>query len=395
MSAARAPGLAVLLAATATLVCAAAGCAPQEPANRLSKPQLRDRAWSLLTLMASAEDPRLRTLAIEAMAETDAAAGLRYYRDSLADRSVGNTVARFAACMAVGQNRLAEARDAVEANIDDADPSVQAAAAFALARMGDLSRTDRLVQLTFHSRPNIRANAFRLIGMLEDPRLEVILKRAVVDDDISVRWEGQEALARLGNEQIIEQLLSWSNMGYPDERIRSMQILGQLRIARAAPVIDGQRLNPYDEVRLAAVRSLGLMGDPVGMGFVQSKLREKEKLVYDDNMSDEAFLEYQSGVRIRSMAAMAAGAIGREELLPHLAARLNDQDRRVRIAAAKAIIETIDRGPHPRITPQRADMPNAEPGGRTIRRFDTPRGEEQNDTRLDRRVAPGGTRPQQ
>jgi len=248
--------------------------------------------------------------------------------------------------MALAHLRDPQSRGVLEAQLRDENRGVRAAAIFALHRLGDASRTKELAGLLLYTADQeVRRNVAMIFAELGDPKAMPVLRRAARDRDIAVRWHVQEAMARLGDKEAVEQLIMFAHSGYGDERLIGILALGRIKDRQATRcLLDMVRRDNPLEVKLAAVRALGQIGSPTGEDMARKAL-----VWVPDKAGEEVEAEPKNvrQVRIRSMAALALAEVGRPDVVGDLLARMQRDDPRVGVAAAAAILRIAARRGEP------------------------------------------------
>lgn len=317
----------ILLASCGSL--GSAGCT--EPVNEFA---LRQRAVDGLKAgVRYAHNPAVRAQAIEALQQTAPEEGVLWFQTALRDEHPG---VRFAGCMALGAMRHPASREMLLTRVHDEDARVQAAAIYSLHRIGDTEYTGRLAELLLrHKDPQVRNNAAYVLGELGEAGAIPILRRAVHDEEVAL--QAVEAMAKLGDDRAFQQLTIFTHDYRGDRRIVALNALGALRDPKGLKAIELQYIEAsMIEVRLAAARAMGCFGRKDGLRFSLDHLDFTAPSPREDDPAANQIM------RIRSMAALALGAIGDRSALPKLQARLDAQDDpRVQVAAAKAILEII------------------------------------------------------
>lgn len=307
----------------------ALGC--EQPINEFA---LRQRAIEGLKAgIRYEENPAVRAQAIEALQQAAPDEGVLWFQQALTDDHPG---VRFAACMALGAMRHKESREFLLTRVHDEDASVQAAAIYALHRIGDTSYTGRLAELLLRSKdPQVRNNAAFVLGELGEPGAIPLLRRAVRDDDISV--QAVEAMAKLGDERAFQQLTIFTHDFRGDRRIIALNAIGLLRDPKGLKAVELQfKEASMIEVKLAAARALGRFGRKDGLKLALDHLDFTTKAAREGDPIDNQIM------RVRSLSALALGAIGDKSALPRLKARMEAQDDpRVQLAAAKAVLDIL------------------------------------------------------
>jgi len=203
--------------------------------------------------------------------------------------------------------------DEVNRLTGDEDPEVRVAAVRSLGRVGGDEAVEKLrVALTDES-PKVRGEAARALGNRETPEARKALKIALRDGDF---WVVRESLVALGqggaaNPEVVDSILAFinhSNGAVALEAVRALNRLGWCgdinRVVEASrhpdpevvkevlagcerwpvddvrPVIISALSDPHWDVRVAAVRKIGAMKDPVAMQAVYERLNlESDDLV--------------------------------------------------------------------------------------------------------------------
>lgn len=331
------PSGAMIRLAAMWAITGAAGCSHLAPVDPI---QLRTEAAHCLTWYCLDDSASMRVRALEALSDTSAAEGVERFRYALSDDYWG---ARFEACVGLGEAHDENAMNLLRERLQDSHDGVRAAAIWALHRMGDQSHTSELASLLLeHDDAAVRRLTAQLLGRLGEPKSMVLLRRAARDSDQGVRWEATAAMARLGNEKAVQQLVYSAHSGFSDRQTFALLELALLAEPKCESLFR-YRLEegPHSETRLVAARGLGRLGQPDGLRLALESLRFDQP-----NPSPEVVKvdppQQQIG-RIRAMAALALGAIGDESALEALAQAMRSDVPEVRVAAAKAIVEIVDR----------------------------------------------------
>ncbi|MCK4660070.1 MAG: HEAT repeat domain-containing protein [Phycisphaerae bacterium] len=315
----------------ALLLCS--GCS--SPLSRQECKTLRDRA--MLALKQGTHYEALATVraqAVEALQKVAPERGLPWIRTALSDEHPG---VRFAACAALGVLHDRVSLPRIESLLTDPDPSVQAAAIFALHRMGNSQHSQRLADfLLEHENPEVRRNTAMLLGRLGEEGAIPLLARAMMFGDEGLRLQAMESMALLGSEEALQQLKfdaysgdgaqqTFALLALAEARDPSLEDLFRLRLENATHL----------ETKLAAAKGLGYLGLDVGYAVARRALGFNKPRKGDRKDPPEVQV-----MRIRPLAAHALGAIGNLDALPALRERMNnDEDPRVQLAAAMAIVQ--------------------------------------------------------
>jgi len=309
-----------------------AGCAPK-PA--LNPEEMQRLAMRYLTAGATFRDnPVVRAQAIEALEQIEGERAAVWFREAIRDEHPG---VRFAACMALGEIRHKPSEAAVRACLNDPDPNVRVAAMFALRRLGDPGFVREFGEIVrTHPDANVRRNAVLALGRLGEPGALALLKKARDDKDDSVQLQALEAMALLGDKHAIQQLIYYANGGLGDRQAFALGTLGRTKDPRCMDILRySLRQATHLESRLAAARSLGLMGSDEGFALALASLNwnSPNPKLTDDPPANQI-------MRIRTMAAFALGAIAKPDALERLRQHMEDpSDPRLQVAAATAILQ--------------------------------------------------------
>jgi HEAT repeat protein len=290
--------------------------APSKPIPMPLESALRDQAVDELQKAYHGTDPFLRANAVEGMQMTLGADARVEILSALDDPT---SIVCFAACMACGELRLAEAGPKLQAIADGHDAHAEVAALYALHRLGNVRRSHRLEALARAADTGTRADVATVLGMLGEPSAMNILKVLGNDDDFAVRAAAWQAMWCLGNKQGLTNLVSLTVSQHPDDQIIGLLGIAAPKDRRVAGNLRGLLTSDYAEVSLAAARALGEIGMDDGYTVVMNYVNSPD-------------------ARVRALAAFALGAIGRSDAQPKLAILLRDNDPHVRLAAAVAIL---------------------------------------------------------
>lgn len=292
--------------------------------------KLQQKARAVLTNYTYAEDPILRSNAIESLAKSHQITTLEIILSGLDDPYWG---VRFTSALALMELKPEKAIPILKEKIKkEENKSVKAAIAAALHSMGNEEFTSIIGNALFDKDPIVRRNAALILGRLADRRAIKILRYALRDDDLSVKLQVLEALTLLGDSRAQRLMLdSYLRSYYDDEKILAILALAEAGVEEAKDRLieifqessDPQRLG----MRLVAARGLAMLGDMRGKNTAikalnfKSKDSEKEKL-------------------IQTLSALALAYMPEDKhTLCALAEKLTDNNPQVRIAAAFAILK--------------------------------------------------------
>ncbi len=255
----------------------------------------------------------------------------------LADPNAG---VRFSAAIVVGKKRLSDCTQILEPLRLDPDPSVRAAALYALVRLGktvDLSPLNELV-----SSPNaeIRANTFFVLGELKNPTaiplVESVVGRRLLGVDQTrariVDLQAAEAMAKMGDYRQYDPIRA--ALFAPSEQSEivalACQMVGETndRGARGHLIGLWNGRGPLEkpiEIRLIAGAALARIGEPNLEPIMQlCQVAAKD-----------------SAPTIRAQAAATLGWVGGKRALDALTPLLRDPYAMVRLSAASAYLRVF------------------------------------------------------
>ena len=283
-------------------------------------PALQEAARKELATEAAATEPILRVHAIEAEREAIGADGTADYLRALNDPA---PIVRYAGAMVVGELQLKVARGTLLGMVEDKNPFVRIGVRFALHRLGDYTYSHDFEFLARDPNPHVRATTAMALGRMGDESAIKILTVLRRDPDPAVRQQASEGLWRLGEMTGAEDLAGLVKSHYRDD-----QMIAMLGLASKHDPSVRQHIRPEisgidTDVRLVAARAMAMLGGgPYDIGYPIAMEGARE-----------------ADPKLRVLAALALGAIGRTDEQPVLRELLNDKDPDVRIAAAEAILQ--------------------------------------------------------
>lgn len=253
---------------------------------------------ALPLLCAARDDEALAEVALGALAELGSAG------EEQIDAAWGTLDGdlHLLACEALGRSRGARGGARLVLTLDEADPTLRAAAARALAGRGDTSGASALVR-----RLQIASDDFDLDAELE--------RSALIDALVTITAASHDVEAR----RAVTDLLASAFEGASESvRLAIARVLGSVGAGDHASLMALLAQDPSPAVRRAAVGALaGLHGEA---------RREALRLA----LADEA-------AAVRIVAASAFGDTGEAHALADLERLLLDEDAEVRAAAVRAI----------------------------------------------------------
>jgi len=274
-------------------------------------------------------DPRVRSNAVEVIATVREVRLMPKIQRMLHDPAVQ---VRFLAALAVGDLKYTLGKDEVTKLLNDPDPNVKMAAGYALLRLGQPEHFRIVSDAIASQDQTVRANAALLLGKSGYQEALQFLYWMLQQPDSSDRvlLQAVESIAMLGDQRIYQKIWTRLISAYADDRMVGVRAMGALGTAEARNALVTMLDDPVLEVRLAAAEQLGKRGDTAGAPVVQEVFAQRLLVQMD----------VQSTNRVKVLAALAIGEIGTPALARHLPDLLQDPSQTVRLAAAKATLQT-------------------------------------------------------
>ncbi len=276
---------------------------------------------------------------------------------------------QFAAMITAGDLRVAAAKPILLDRLRDEQmpPSLLCAALYALHRLGDDNKTSELGRLLHDDLPQARADAALVMGKMGEPSAIGPLKALQMDDhDPKVQLQVVDSLARLGDEASADSLEAFTKSQFLEDRLVAVQAMGAVKNARSILVLKkmfrGTRQDPA--VRIAASASLAMLGEPAGTEPALQAALDPAGVLRAARPKD-AEIRGVEVVGLQTLALVSLGRMGDPALVQKIHPLLSSQDGKVRVAAAKAILELLKGQPltaTPKAT-SRPALPPAKTGG--------------------------------
>jgi len=278
-------------------------------------------------------DPRIRTNAIEVVARTREVLLMPKVQRLLRDPTAP---VRFLAAVAVGDVEYALARNDIIRLANENDANVKMAAAYALMKLGNADSFKIFRDAITSEDQTVRANAALLLGKSGRRDAVRFLYWALRDDasEDKVVLQAAESIAMLGDDRIYPKLWSRLISAYADDRVLGVRAMGALGTEEARNALVTMLDDPVLEVRLSAAAQLGKLGEPIG----------EPEVLHVFKSHDLAEMDPQGRQRVKVLTALAIGEIGSKSLTKHLGKLLADPSRQVRLAAAKAVLQSGGNG---------------------------------------------------
>jgi HEAT repeat protein len=300
---------------------------PKRPAEDVNNPRLE--ALRIIQAALADGDPLVRVNAIEVIAATRQVKLMPKVVRLLNDQFVP---VRFAAALAIGDLRYSLAENSLRGLLKDKNENVRIAAAYALTKLGFAEYSQLFRSAIASNDQTVRANAALLLGKSGGKDALKFLYWAMQhkDSDDRVAFQAAESIARLGDARIYQKLWTMLISAYADVRVTGIRAMGALGTAEAKNALITMLDDDLLEVRLASAEQLGMLKDPAG---------EREVLqVFEKNLTTG--LDEKSRERTYVLTALAIGQIGTPHLAKFLPPLLKNESKFVRIAAAKAVLQS-------------------------------------------------------
>lgn len=173
----------------------------------------------------------------------------------------GDPTVRAAAAEALGRLGDPSAAGDLAAALRDSEPAVQRQATFALAELEDPRAVEPLISATRLPDAEVREKAADALGHLEDPRALPALERLLTDQNTQVRKSAINALSQFELSTAPEALLSALRDANADVRHEAAHTVGHIGDRRAVPALKTLLNDTNADVRDAAVEALHEIGD--------------------------------------------------------------------------------------------------------------------------------------
>ena len=326
---------------SALAVLACLGCEQIEPVLQLSPSpvspeRLRARLKEVLDEALGSEDAALRSHSLECygLLRNDLSVP-GHIRQGLRDAAIA---VRFAAAVAAGDVEDSASQVMLERLLSDPEAAVRLAAAYGLERLGDPRFEKWYDKVLLAEDENLSALACLLLGKLgNDPprqrsrrKLWQVMQKE--GQSPNVRLQAAESLARLGDESVLNKLLIFAHSGWADDRMLAISGLAFLAAPEAKGMLAGLADDDQTEVRLAAIRALGPLADD------EQRVLVVKHLTYRDSGGNEL-----ASQRVRGLALLALGSRGAQSDSGRLYRALYDPSGYLRIMAARAAIDLLQR----------------------------------------------------
>lgn len=317
---------------------------PTPPASLvMDEQELRDDAVAYLRSRLQDEYPLYRANAIEAL-QFDPELGEQAARAGLEDE---NLAVRFVSAFAIGKHRYTSSAALAHALLRDPSPSVVAAATLALKNNGREVDLGALAKMLQSADPTTAGNAALVLGEIGDESAIGLLRDALhyappqvsEQEQRIVQLQIAEAMAKLGDPTAVARIRTqlYARAGQDGELTAlAASMLGDLNAVRTIPDLTAivgkwKQYRHSAEVRLAALKSLAQLGEPMPVELVTEYLGS----TFQDPVLETAR-------SIRSQAIYVLGHYPADAVLGTVAMSfLDDPREEVRLQAAAAIVRLV------------------------------------------------------
>jgi HEAT repeat protein len=328
-----------LLARGLILACAlvmSAGC--EEPQKIGLAPKITQgvdindltiQAYRIILESLSDKDPAIRANAIEVVAQTGLIKLVPKVQRLLEDEFAP---VRFVAALAIGDLEYSFGARGLQRLFKDPDSNVKIAACYGMVKLGSVKYREVLRRAIGSTDQTVRANAAYLLGKSRDRDAIKLLYWAMLDKDSAdkVKYQTAESIATLGDERIFPKLYTMLLSISADVRLTGIRAMGALGTQDARYALIRMLSDKVLEVRLAAAEQLGMLNDPSGEPEVMDVFNQKLTSGLDPGDRE----------RVNVLTASAIGRIATPNLMKHLPQFLTDESKTVRIAAARAVLQS-------------------------------------------------------
>lgn len=301
---------------------------PSAPTMRSA--DLNRLAVSILITAAGGAEAEQRANAVEAL-QLSPERALPVVHRALQDESAG---VRYAAVVTAGVLKFHTLAQTIRPLKNDADPSVQAGAMFALHMIGEPIDLTPLAELLRRPDPALRGNVSFLLGQIGDPSAVNMLKRVAstpmqrveIERESLVRIQMAEAVATLGDDDALDALRAGAYSQFGEVRALAITAVGAVEDRRMIPgLLSMLNADPPEsaEIQLAAAGALARMGNPQGLTVAIERTREPHTAV-------------------RAQAAWVLGWFNDSVSMAWLERLMADSDPIVRVHAATSVLRRTE-----------------------------------------------------
>ena len=324
------------------------GCWWYPTSIRMSRTKAWTSAWDALQRASQDQSATVRWMAIEALAQTVGSQGGEVYVRGLSDAAPS---VRASAAMAVGDIGYTGAKTTLKAMAEargrrfwESDRRTYCAVIYSLHRLGDNTHVQDLGKLLWDKESEVRATAALVMGKMGEPSAVGPLKMLLNDEeDPMVQIQAVESLALLGDERARSMLEAYTKTRFIDEQILAIQAMARAKGPRAIYVIRRQMADKHPpRARVVAAGALGRLGEFSLSGYnlcIDSVRKPESVLKWSFGRTLQDVEEHAKS--LRQLAATALGWVGRDGAVDYLYPLLQNEDGRIRVAAAMSILRLL------------------------------------------------------
>jgi len=330
----------------------------QAPAEVVLLP-VRDKAIEQIVSSTRSEDHFVRANAMEAAQYLPRRAVPMVQLGLTDDRAV----VRFVALTTMGERRLKRLVPVADGLKHDPSASVRAARLYALRRCGVKVDLTPIGKMLASEDPQTRSNAVMLLGRLgEESAIPMIqqhaqqsMPRVSAPREAIVRLQFAEAMARLGDDDALSSIRAGIFSRFGEVRVLAITIVGQIQDQRMEGLLFRLLANEDEptEVHLAAARAISNYRSPA----VILDLLRASPLVWNAASTGDALLRTQAVMTLGDIEAAREAIRGnllssdpqpiRQQFHDRrgceaLVKRLGDDNEKVRVAAAAAVLRVLE-----------------------------------------------------
>ncbi len=136
-------------------------------------------------------------------------------------------------------------------------PARQVLLVRAIGDRHDAAASPTVCKLASSGPPEVRSAAIHVLGQLGDASAVTVLLEAALSGDPALTSAAQASLMKLRGSSADETIVAHLDRAAPGTRVILLELVGQLAIPSAMPAVLRAAQDPDEQVRLAAIKSLG------------------------------------------------------------------------------------------------------------------------------------------
>ena len=141
--------------------------------------------------------------------------------------------------------------------LDHLSPARQVLLIRAIGDRQDAAASPTVCKLASSGPPEVRSAAIHVLGQLGDASAVTVLLEAALSGDPALTSAAQASLMKLRGSSADEAIVAHLDRAAPGTRVILLELVGQLAIPSAMPAVLRAAQDPDEQVRLAAIKSLG------------------------------------------------------------------------------------------------------------------------------------------